>query len=103
MKKVFHRCMECDEIVTNPICSECLAKRMQVAVGEKNRKLAKEIKGISTFGETHCIFCGKSVGLCAHCFSKDIYEYLAEKNEELAKSFRSMFDFNLRTKIIDFE
>lgn len=98
-----HRCMECDEIVTNPICSECLAKSMRIAVGETSPKLSNLIQGFSTMGETTCIFCRKAVGLCAHCFSKDVYELLQGKNPSLAKVFRSEFDFELRTKLVDFD
>ncbi len=103
MRAMFNRCMECDEIVTNPICSECLAERMRTAVAEDSPKLAKLITGINTMGETLCLFCHHSVGLCAHCFSKDVHELIAENNPQLAKKFMVQFDFELRTKTVDFE
>jgi len=98
-----HRCIECDEAISNPICTECLARRMREVVGESNLKLARSIKGIPTQGGTSCIFCGKEVGVCAHCFSRDVYEFLQEKNQRLAKLFQSQFDFNLRNRNIYFE
>ncbi len=103
MRAIFNRCMECDEIVTNPICCECLAERMRAVVAEDSPKLAKLIMGINTMGETLCLFCHKSVGLCAHCFSKDVYELIEEKNPQLAKKFMGQFDFELRAKAVDFE
>ncbi|MFA6462055.1 MAG: hypothetical protein WCV90_07365 [Candidatus Woesearchaeota archaeon] len=101
--KIEHRCMECDEAISNPICSECLAQRMRITIGETNQKLARAIKGIPTSGGTNCLFCGKEVGVCAHCFSQDVYEFLKEKNQAVAKLFQSQFDFNLRNRLIDFD
>ena len=98
-----HRCMECDEAISNPICSECLASRMRMVIGEENRRLARAIKGIVTSGATVCLFCGKEVGVCAHCFSQDVLEYLEEKNMPLAALFKSQFDFDLRQRSIDFD
>jgi hypothetical protein len=96
-----HRCVECDEAITNPICPDCLAQRMQIAIGEKNKALAKAIRGINVEGKTECLFCQKKVGICPHCFSKDVFEYLEEKSSSLAQLFQSQFNFELRTKSID--
>ena len=103
MGKAEHRCMECDETINNPICSECLAQRMRMVIGEENRRLAQAIRGIATYGATACLFCGKEVGVCAHCFSQDVLEYLEEKNMQLANLFKSQFNFEIRTKTIDFD
>ncbi len=95
-------CMECDEAITNPLCPECLARGMRVMVGEQNQKLSRQIAGFSTSGETHCIRCGKEVGLCAHCFSKDIYEFLSGKNKRIAQEFLGNFDFGLRESLVGY-
>ncbi|MEW5896224.1 MAG: hypothetical protein AB1668_00900 [Nanoarchaeota archaeon] len=96
----FHRCIECDEIITNPLCTVCLAERMAMAVGEHNKKLAKAIRGFGpqegTESGTRCISCGRGMNVCTHCFSKDTYEFLAEKNPAVAEEFLSQFDFDLR-------
>lgn len=97
-----NRCIECDEIITNPICSECLAERMKTVVQEHDPKLAEEITGMEIGGATECISCGKNMGLCAHCFSKDIYELVEEQNPALAREFIARFDFELRQKVVDF-
>ena len=80
MHAPFNRCAECDEIISNPLCSECLAERMKSMVQEYNPALAEEIIGFAIDGDTTCISCGQGMGLCAHCFSRDIYEYLQEKD-----------------------
>ena len=101
MKAPFNMCVECDEVITNPICSDCLAKTMQVMVAEYDQQLAKEIVGFSMEeGVTTCIHCGKSMSLCAHCFSLDIYEFLQEKRPDIAEEFVSRFDFDLRQELI---
>ncbi len=98
----FSRCVECDEIISNPLCSECLAERMRMVVQVERPDLAAEINGFRIEGDTTCISCGKGMGLCAHCFSKGIYEFLQENDSSLAKEFANQFDFNLRT-LADFE
>lgn len=96
----FNRCVECDEVITNPVCPNCLAQKMRIFISQHNKILAKQISGFSSEeGETSCILCGKKMSLCAHCFSKDIYEFLEEKNSELAKEFLNHFDFDLRESL----
>ena len=98
----FHQCVECDEIITNPICGDCLAKEMKVMIAEYDSMLAETITGISIEGNTTCILCMKRMGLCPHCFSKGIYEYLQEQNKIVAKEFLNRFDFELRRELTDF-
>src|SRR3989338_3292862 len=93
-------CVECDVVITNPICPECLAERMKVMVQESDPDLAKEIRGMHIEGDTRCIFCNKSMSLCAHCFTMDVYEFLHDKNPELAEEFAGRFDFEIRKALI---
>ncbi len=90
------RCMECDDVITNPLCAHCLAEKMRMVVGITNKTLAKNIVGFSSEGSTTCLQCGDHMALCAHCFSKDIYEYVQENDPQLAKDFIRHFDFDLR-------
>ncbi|MBU0470607.1 MAG: hypothetical protein KKA62_02110 [Nanoarchaeota archaeon] len=96
----FNRCVECDDIITNPLCSNCLAERMVATIRHHDVKLADAIKGFKVDGETKCILCGEGMGLCAHCFSMDIYRFLAERNTAAAEDFLSQFDFDLRKELI---
>lgn len=98
----FSRCVECDEIISNPLCSECLAERMRMVIQVPRPDLAPEITGFAIDGDVTCISCGQGMGLCAHCFSRSIYEYLQENDISLAREFANQFDFNLRT-LADFE
>ncbi|MDP3990276.1 MAG: hypothetical protein Q8Q01_03660 [archaeon] len=90
-----NRCVECFHTITNPLCTSCLAERMNMVIGETYPGLAKEIIPANIEGETECISCHKKTGLCAHCFSKDIYEYLKERNPAAAKEFCNRFDFEI--------
>lgn len=98
----FNRCVECFHIISNPICSSCLAERMKILIGETYPGLANEIIPANIEGNTKCISCHKKMGLCAHCFSKDIYEYLADRNPAAAKEFCNRFDFELRKREKEF-
>lgn len=95
----FHQCVECDDIITNPICGDCLAKEMRVMLQEYDPALAETISYFAIEGEMQCIFCKQKMALCAHCFSKDVHEYLKEKNPTLASEFVSRFDFDLRQNL----
>jgi len=92
-------CIRCDNIISNPLCSICLAKRMVLSVSEQDPELAGLIDGFRVEGETICISCGDKTGLCANCFSRDIYEFLTEKNSAAAKNFLGQFDYDLRKNI----
>ncbi len=98
----FTRCVECNEVITNPLCSACLAPAMQEMLGEHDPTLAQAVIGADIEGETCCIRCGRQMGLCAHCFSSEIHEFLQERNAAVAAEFAGRFDFELRTAA-DFE
>ena len=100
MITTINSCVECDQVITNPICAECLADRMRVVVQEYNPKLAQEITGCSIHGDTNCLFCGKGMALCAYCFTRGIYDFLEENDVMLAEEFASRFDFELRQELI---
>ncbi|MBI2665277.1 hypothetical protein HYX12_01485 [Candidatus Woesearchaeota archaeon] len=90
-------CIECDETITEPICSSCLLNRMQTMIGELDSTMAEKIDiSLEEEGDTLCIFCGRKMNLCAHCFSRDIYQFLEGNNEPLAEEFIGRFDFDLR-------
>ena len=96
----YNRCVQCEEVITNPLCPDCLAMQMVVMVGEYDEKLAKHIEGFKMDGDTTCISCGSKMGLCAYCFSKDVYHFLKEKQEVVAKEFLNRFDFDLRKELV---
>ena len=96
MKTPYHNCIVCQEIITNPLCSNCLGDQMRVMLGERDKELADAIITSSVEGDINCIKCSNPMGLCAHCFCRDVYDYLDEKKHPLAKEFMARFDFDLR-------
>ncbi|MBI2573708.1 hypothetical protein HYV86_07620 [Candidatus Woesearchaeota archaeon] len=100
--KIASRCIDCDDVITNPICPDCLTLQMKQMVGEYDPVLATQIDSIRIDGATSCISCGEGMGLCAHCFSKDIYLQVKEVNPIIAKEFLARFDFDLRKRITFF-
>ncbi len=96
----FHRCVECNEIITTPICSDCLAGQMREVLAEQDPSLAAAIAGAAIEGDTVCILCGRSMGLCAYCFSRDMYVLVQHWNPALAAEFAARFDFDLRHNVV---
>jgi hypothetical protein len=100
-KRPNHLCIECDEVITEPICPGCLAGSMRTFVEEYDKELSEEIQDLAiSQGEANCIFCEGSMNLCSHCFSREIYTFLDEKNPKIAEEFLSRFDFELRRALI---
>ena len=93
---VFHRCIDCSEVISNPVCSQCLGSQMKQVLGEIDPKLAEKIVTSNFAGDTHCLSCGSEMGLCAHCFSRDVFEQIKDLNEHAADEFLARFDYDLR-------
>lgn len=95
------KCTLCNDVITNPICPDCLTSRVFSWLSEKNQLLAKKIKALNLKSEsgTACLFCGKKMDICAHCFCFDIYEFLEQNSQSLAKEFAARFDFDIRKQL----
>lgn len=99
-RRPFNLCRECHEVITQPLCSDCLAQSMRKLVSEYDASLTPWIQGCGEEeGQTFCLFCGNSMNLCAHCFSKEVYDFLLEKNPAVAEIFLNRFDFELRREL----
>ena len=94
-----NRCVDCEDIITQPICSCCLSNQMKVMVSELDPSLVSDIDSANIPGGTHCIRCSSEMGLCAHCYSKDVYYQIKSKNSEVAELFLARFDFGLRESL----
>jgi hypothetical protein len=96
MEAQTHRCIECKEVITNPICPRCLGSEIKVWLKEKMPELVHIIGAGPRFGSTRCIFCKKEMGICAHCFSRDIYLEVVRLQPDLGEDFISCFNYDLR-------
>ncbi|HLD34171.1 MAG TPA: hypothetical protein VJB66_05565 [Candidatus Nanoarchaeia archaeon] len=100
MENAASSCVVCDEMITNPICPDCLAKQMRSWVNETNPTLAERIDGFNMSGDVSCLFCGQGMSICAHCYSRDVYEQIALHDKKLAREFMARFDFELRKELL---
>lgn len=107
-------CMVCREIITNPICLECIAREIKAWLLDESENvlingvnnmmgLDKRIEmSIETERENEkgvqCIICKEHhVNLCPHCFSKKVYEMLKENaSKKLLKQFLVFFNYDLK-------
>lgn len=94
-----NNCLECQQVITNPICSGCLTKTMSMWLQEKKPELAQNLELDDAQGDTLCLFCSRGMSICAHCTSRDVYDYLAEIDMTIAKEFAARFDFELRADV----
>jgi hypothetical protein len=93
-------CIVCEQVITNPVCPDCLASKMKLWLGEISVTLADDVDGFALDGMTSCLFCGKGMSLCAHCFTRDVYDQLVLRDETIAKEFAARFDYELRKELV---
>lgn len=91
-------CIVCNQVVTNPVCVDCMEKEVEVWLFENRPDLISKLKD-KTFeinfssGETDCILCGNPMCICTYCYSEHLFSWL-KKYPELALKFKKIFDFN---------
>ena len=90
-------CVLCGEVITNPICIECLEKEMEYWLMDKNMEmLAKEVTDISksyTHDVTDCIICRKNMNICAHCYAKEVSSLI--RSRKIKQEFMWQFNYEL--------
>ena len=97
-------CLVCGEVITNPVCTECLANEIEDLLFSKNPNLIPHIKLLSRIVEpreenlTTCIFCGEKIDTCMFCFVQDILELLQNSCPELIDSFLEHFSYGAAYK-----
>ncbi|MFH1399657.1 MAG: hypothetical protein ABIG95_06110 [Candidatus Woesearchaeota archaeon] len=91
-------CVRCGDVITSPICAECLEKEMEAWLQSRAPKLVPIIRSFvaaEKTGEelTHCILCGEHISSCGFCFTKDVLAFLEEQQPELIESFMEHFGY----------
>jgi len=101
-------CGVCGEVVTQPVCPECLEREMidwLAFKGENIAELLNFIKETTNIFKaydclnTKCVICGKKMRVCAHCYCKEIFDYMNGRYPELEDEFITHFDFNIHFKM----
>lgn len=97
-------CVQCGEVITNPICIECLEREMEHWLMEYRPKLISFIRDTTkcfrsyTHDVMSCVICGKNMNICAHCYVKEISCLI--KSNRLMKEFLTQFNYDLDYSII---
>ena len=101
-------CEVCRDVITQPVCPECLEKEMVEWLIYKKGKnielinfIKKTTKSFEAYGyiDTKCIICGEKMRVCAHCYCKEIFDYINGRYPELEEEFITHFDFNIHFKM----
>ena len=91
-------CFVCNEVITNPICPECLKKQMKIWLTNKAPKLTPilEIQALSEPEEDNikCILCGEGMEICNYCYTTEIHELIKLHEPRLAQEFEMVFGLN---------
>ncbi len=91
-------CVACEEPITNPVCSGCLANSIGQWLREKGLEVELAVPGEGS--QDSCIKCNKKMDLCTYCYTEHVYEQLKEKGVAPAKivDFLYFFHFDLEKK-----
>jgi hypothetical protein len=71
-------CLECGEVISNPICPGCLADEMEDLLGREHPEAQLVVRearnAFETAGNelTTCILCGNQINICPYCFMEDM-------------------------------
>lgn len=97
--KIDEACVLCGEVITNPICIDCLKREMYYWFMDKNKNMVNLIRDMTrsfkeyTHDVTRCIICGKNMNVCAHCYVKEVSDLI--KNKETREEFLLQFNYEL--------
>lgn len=92
------RCLVCNEVISNPICPNCINKEIKDWLAERKIELIDDNNGI---GSTKCIICGNSMDICPSCYTNDIYDIIKKKHPSLKHEFKNYFNFELRHNLVE--
>ena len=93
------QCQICNEVVTNPVCVECLYKEMEQWLLETKPTLIKDVKEVVSIYSvmpsiSRCVLCNHDMTVCRHCFTKEIFTIIQDY-PELEEDFLRQFDYGL--------
>ncbi len=90
-------CPLCDEVITNPICLDCLEKELKHwwLLGREEPLELKELFVGYPLISTTCVICGRQTSVCGHCYSKEGLDLIKGMNPELEEEFLTHFNYDL--------
>jgi|SRR3989344_5155786 len=97
-------CVLCGEVITNPICINCLEKEIEYWLMDKKPRTISMIrystKNFNSYAHdvTNCVICGNNMNVCPHCYVKEISSMI--KSNRLMKEFLVQFNYDMDYSII---
>lgn len=97
------KCLICEDVITNPICPDCLGNEFKAWLGDHRRTVLLKIqKDLYSFKEqmgpegTTCVICKEPMAICPHCLAKSAQRIIDGEDEvELSTQFMTHFNWNL--------
>jgi hypothetical protein len=94
-------CVECDEVVTQPLCPGCLSRGVASWLQEKvpeRPELLLQLQDLTeesvVSGETTCIKCGSPMGLCSACYTNGLHMWMKRALPLHAAEFLALFSLD---------
>jgi hypothetical protein len=92
-----NECIMCKEIITNPICIECIEDGVTSWLQQTRPELVYELREktneiIFKIGNTNCIICKTKMAICPYCYKQHLTNWL-ESYPELLDEFNYFFKF----------
>lgn len=91
------KCVECEEVITNPLCAACVGEGVQQWLGDERNEALSCAACLATGdcgGETACVRCGQPMGVCTYCVTKGIFE-VVKSHPLLLSRYLAYFNFDL--------
>ena len=98
-------CTKCDEVISNPICLNCLKEEINQWLTEKDLLLVPLIQKIThkinkenqptEMNSVKCVICGDEISVCSVCYLEEINHVIKRCDFKLAGEFNRMFDYNI--------
>lgn len=91
-------CVVCEQVITNPVCPDCLEQEVKTWLYEVKPELVAEAEDKTTdiawkAGSSTCILCKDKMTLCPYCYLKHI-ESLVKYDSKLKDQFQTFFNFS---------
>jgi len=103
-----YECLNCHEVISNPLCPECLSFQMEVWLSSLSsyplkdkilKRIKDYVKATNNLEDdaTPCVVCGKpQASLCPYCFTNYIFALLKclRVHREILREFLQFFNYD---------
>ena len=92
-------CVQCEEVITNPLCPGCLYEGMEQWLLEQRQEDTLDLlrtltASVTEQGDVSCIKCCRPMNLCTYCFTRDVMPFFMN-DPRLMAQYLTYFNFDL--------